>query len=529
MALITGNTTRRKSLSILASDLAGNVNFDASKTIGAMDIASDKYNEGMSLYLQTLGVNKLDAEYNAAVKHFELQLEEQELAAKLQANLAADSAANLAVEAQPGLGTGAAAVASAGRQSALDDAKRGIEQSVTEAYQEGITSIAEEYQSKLESILGEYDPVTGTFAELSNYEQLSNKVNEAMAKVMALIIDPSADTMSDAYLEILKGAGFIENSAVPGEVVLTDLGKEQIDMLVNSVNANEARPEFGGNSLGGALALQMAMADYSGYLDDGTPVWSSLSSTKRAELVRKYESWIYNNQENLRLTAWDLYTKTDEGFELDISWTTPVLDSTAVGVYTDKGTYITQLTVKSESNPNGAADCTEEELAATKLKILRGEIPDGAYFTFQSGEMYGDDKYYYVKDNTVFETEYTAENPPPVISVESATVRSFGIYSGTGTGDKQDKWAQTIIDAAKAGRIPDGTYIRFNYNLGNYEDIYIFESGIFRRLTEADTLISLSGTSVNALDYIARNHEFRRSDEFIDSDYGWSKYFDWED
>ena len=343
--------------------------------------------------------------------------------------------------------------------------QEGIEQSVAEIYQEGITSISEEYQSKLESILGEYDPATGTFANLANYEQLSNKVNEAMGKVLALTIDPSVNTTSDAYVEVLKTSGFIENSSVPGEIVLTTLGQEQIDMLVNSVDVNKPNPLFGGRTLRAMLALQMAMQDYNdGYIsDEGETSWESLSTTKRNELIRDYESWIYNNQDNLRLTAWDLYTKTDDGFELDTEWTTPTLSTDDAGIYTDKGTYISQLTVKSKSNPNGAADCTEDELTVTKQKILSGEIPDGSYFTFQSGKMYENDKYYYVKDNAVFETKYTATNPPPVISVESATVRSFGIYSGAGAGgDAQDKLAQRIIDCAKAGKIRDGMFICFN-------------------------------------------------------------------
>lgn len=515
MALITG-TAKKKPMSILASDLSGNIDFDISQTIPAMDMSSNKYDEGMNLYLQALGVNKIDKVYNETVKQFELQLEEQEMSARLQANVAAESAANMAVEAQPGLGTGASAVASEGRQSALSAVQEGITQSVAQSYQEGMASISEEYQSKLESVLGKYDESTGTFEGLAEYENLSNKTTEAMSKVLALMIDPTADTQSDKYLEILQDAGFIEPSTIPGEVILTTLGQEQIDMLVNSVDVNMPQDSLGGKTLSNMIALQMAMSDYSGYLDDGTSMWSSLSESKRTELVREYESWIYNNQDTLRLTAWDLYTKTDTGFELDTFWQTPVLDVKIEGVDT-AGVYISQLTTEQAGN------CTNTELSVVKQEISTGKIPDGSYFTFQRGKLYDNAKYYYVKNNTVYETEYTAENPPPVISLESATVRSFGKYFETGTGKgKQDKWVQHIIDYGKAGRLPEGCVINMNYGYGTAR-WYKYENGEFTKYDDEEDLsapLSIWGHTYKGYEVIQSSPTGHINTE---------KYLDWKE
>lgn len=490
MALVT-NPTKKRPLSILASDLTGNISFDATKTIPAMDITSNEYNEGMSLYLQKLGINKIDAKYNEAVKQFEMQLEEQELAARLQANMVAESSANINVEAQTGLGTGASAVAAEGRRSALDSVQTDISENIVQSYQTGMQNIAEQYQSKLESILGKYDEATGTFANLANYENMSNKVNEAMFKVLALMIDPTVDTLNDSkYISLLTQMGFIEESKVAGEYIISELGQEQIDMLVNSTNVNEPQEIFGGNTLANMIATEMAKQDYNdGYIsEEGLTSWESLSSSKRSELITKYKSWIYNNQDNLRLTAWNLYEKTDTGFELDKYWETPNISSAITGLSNieNKGTHITQLTTDMIS------DCDDEELVEVKNEILSGTIPDGSYFTFQRGKMYNDDKYYYVKNGVVFETNYTAKDPPPIINVDNATIRSFGNYDGAGQGGDQDAWVQAIIDSAQAGRIPDETYI--NMNLGESSerhDWYQFIDGQFIRITntEAENII----------------------------------------
>lgn len=507
----------KKTISILATDLVGNINFDASKTIPAMDIDSNQYDEGMSLYLQKLGVNRIDQEYNAAVRAFESQLQEQELAAKLQADLAAASAANMAVEAQANLGTGAAAVASEGRQAALSDTMAGIEETVIDTYQSGMQSLSEDYQSALESVLGKYDPATQTFEGLANYEQLSNSVTEAMAKVLALSIDPQTDVNSDAYIEILRKAGFIEQSTVPGEVILSSVGQRQIDMLVNGAEVNERQAIFGGKTLAYMLAEQMAMSKYSGdYLsEDGSTAWQSLSDTKRSDIIREYESWIYNNQDNLRLTAWDLYTKTDAGIELDTFWSTPALTD-AVGVYSDKGTDITYLAAVSLDNPDGI-DCTEDDLAATKLKLLNGEIPSNSYFVFNSGEMNDDDKYYYLAHGTVYETEYTAKNPPPAISIDSATVKSFGVYSGVGESGAQDKLIQRIIDCAKSGQIEDGTFICFEYGAdgaGIAENLYMYSDGTFVRVSP-DTQITYNGKTQSVSYWAAQSSAWREGSDVI--------------
>ena len=79
MSLTINPITKRKMTSVLASDLVGNVEFDAKQTLPVMDMKSDEYNKGMSLYLQRLGVSRIDKEYNAAVKLFEVQLQEQEM------------------------------------------------------------------------------------------------------------------------------------------------------------------------------------------------------------------------------------------------------------------------------------------------------------------------------------------------------------------------------------------------------------------------------------------------------------------
>lgn len=476
----------KKTMSILANDLIGNINFDISQTIPAMDISSDQYNEGMKLYLQMRGVKKIDAEYNAAVRQFETQLEEQELSAKLQANLAAESAANIAVEAQPNLGTGASAVASEGMQSALEAAHTGIEQNVIKTYQEEIQEFSEQYTSKLESILGEYDPVTKTFAGLVEYQTNANKATEALMKVLAISLKPGVDTASDEYIDVLISAGFVEKNS-NGVVTLSDAGQTAIDKMVNNVEINEPNAALGGKTLIRACAEQMAMSEYSYADDDGNTLWESLSPEKRSASIREYESWIFNNLNNLRVSSWQLYEETESGIIIDTEYSTPRPDTGGVGVDSDTGVAITKLTaeVVSAEDPN--------YFGQIKTDIASGKIADGSYIIF-SASAEKNNKFYYVYQGYVYETAYTVENPPEQIDVNKATTYSFGHYAGTSNDadDVQNEWVQEIIDSAKAGRIPDGTYIQMNYGVMNNRNTgwYIYENGVFKKVS-SDTKVTV--------------------------------------
>lgn len=479
-----------RSMSILASDLVGTTNFDSKQTLPVMDMGSDKYDKGTSLYLQMLGVNEIDKIYNQAVRKFEIQLEEQEIEAKLQANVAGDVAANLSVEAQGNLGTGASAVAAVGRNVALDAAHADIEAGVAEAYQTGVQSMNESYIAELENLLGAYDPVTGTFAELSNFQTMSGKVSTATAKVIAKMIDPEADTLTDtgdkSYTKILMDAGYAVVNA-DGSYTLTDKGEEMVDMLFNGANADKAQEALGGATLVAALAEEMLNEDYN--MRDGTV--ASLSDEKREQLLLEYQSWILENQMGLRLSAWDLYEEHDDGsFTIDTHYDMPDQSSS-----TDEGVLTEGISVL-ELARSDVSDCTEEEFTEMKKKLVSGEISNG-YITFQAGRMYDNDKYYYVDNGVVYKTEYTAANPPPTITLESANVYSFGDAVNTGRGKNQDRWVNKVISAAKAGKIPDGSYINMNYGIDDDKRWYYYEDGVFKHVP-ANTKVTRRLTDVTS-------------------------------
>ena len=476
MRLIKNIPVKKQAISISATDLFMNTNSEASQTVPASDMVPNIYNQGASAYLEMLGVNKIKEQYNEEVERFESELEEQEFIAKAQTNVATDIMSDRAVEAQANLGTGASAVAAQGRQAALRDVHASIEQNIEETYTSGMQELNESYRTRLESILGEYDTVTGTFEGLSQYEQMSNSTTEATAKVLARIINPQTDD----WLKTLVDAGYIE-SIGGGEWAFTDVGLEQLDAMVNSIFANNDQDALGGNTFMYAIATEMAKTNY--ILQHGEAQWESLSEEKRDELITEYNSWLYNNQDSLRVTAWGLYSQTDEGYVIDKSWNTPALNGAAEGI-TDNGTYILDF-----------------DNAATKQKIISGEIPDDSYFTLEDSELDDDSKYYYVKNNVIYSTQYTASNPPRTISLESATVRSFGKFLDTGSGrGKQDSWVNAVISAAKAGKIPDGTYISMNYGAisSNAEkrSYYQYYDGAFH-LVEGK-FVSMSGMGSHA-------------------------------
>lgn len=450
-----------------------------------MDLKSEKYDEGMSLYLEKLRVNEIDKEYNAAVNAFETQMQEQEIAAKLGANLASSISADRATEAQPGLGTGAAAVASAGMQKALGNVHQTIETQAAEAYQEGVAQIAKDYQTELESVLGEYDEATGTFAGLTEYQDMANMSTDALMKTLAMAINENVNTASlmgdednPGYIKVLEEAGLIE-SRLGNEVILSARGKEYLDYVVNNVTPNEQNPALGNRTFMDVMAEQMAISKYS---IDGITSWSDLDEFKQAEITKKYKSWLFNNQDNLRVTSWDLYTKTESGIELDTRYDTPIPQALGLihsgdGVPAGKSVFTIEVTdefIVAETKE-------QKHFDQIKADILSGKIADGAYITFASGKANDNDKFYYVYKGHIYETEYTMASPPSKIDLKSANVYSFGNYQDTGKGEfLQDDWVNEIIRSAKAGTIPDSTYIRMNYGSGDAEKgWYLYNDGVF--------------------------------------------------
>lgn len=457
MALIS-NPAKRKGMTVLASDLAGTVTFDAKQTLPVMDMSSTSYDAGTNAYLKMIGVLQIDEQYNAAVKQFELQLQEQEVANKLLANFAAASGADRQVEAQPGLGTGAGAIASEGRAAALGSVHGQIEASIAEAYQTGIENMSESYQSRLESILGEYDEITGQYAGLTEYENIGMMAGEAIADALAFMINTNPKD-TDTTESILISAGLAEESA--DTLTLTELGETMLKRLVNGIGANEARPELGGKTLIEFMAEQMAKQD--------NPNWDEASPDKQNKDIIKYREWLNKNFDFLRVSHWDMYEETDDTVIADIMPDdTPTIEG---------GTYVMEM-----YNNEGSVfeNYGGEDLAVIKQRLLNGEIPDGAYFTIGNGT-----KYFYVKDNVVYDTQYSYDNPPDEIDVNSATVTSFGHFQDTGTGKgEQDKYVQAIIDKAKAGQLAEDTIVFMNYGWSTNKDTgwYQYRDGVFYKL-----------------------------------------------
>lgn len=54
----------------------------------------------------------------------------------------------------------------------------------------------------------------------------------------------------------------------------------------------------------------------------------------------------------------------------------------------------------------------------------------------------------------------------------------FGTFAGSGVGGKQDSLVEDILTAAQEGRIPNGTYVNFNYGGGD-GGIYVYINGLF--------------------------------------------------
>lgn len=473
MPILT-NPTKKKTSSILVSDLLSSSEFNFRQTLPASQLADD----GLTAYLQYLGVADIDKEFNDAVKEFEVQLEEQEIASKMQANLAAESSANLAVESQPGLGTGAAAVNAEGRQNILADTHADIEAQVAETYASGLANMSENYMQRLESVLGKYDETTQSFAGLTDYLNIADTATEALLKALALLTNPEANIADESYQKVLKSAGLAIIDDQAGTVTLTEIGTQAIDKLLNSTGSNDERSELGGQTLLNFMAEQMAQSQY---VLNTNKSWLDLDSEEQQLLITKQASWLYNNFPDLRVSSWGLYEEVNGRVMPDMTFSLPHVD--AAGVVGDA------ISV-AEFNINNveAGTKTEAHILQMKADIGSGKIPNGSYITFAAGDVYGSDAFYYVQDGYIYKTEYTVDNPPPSIPIGGASIYSFGDYHDSGKGGEQDAWVQAIIDSARAGRIPDGTVFLFDISsvaakFDRNKTAYEYSNGAFIKLT----------------------------------------------
>lgn len=463
----------KASMSVLSDELFGNMQFDTIQTIQQSDITG----ETNRAYLRFLGVEEIDKEYNAAVDAFEEQLREQEIAAKLSAKLASETQANLAVETQAGLGTGAQAVQAEGRQQQLGNVYSEIDTNIAAAYSEQMGAFAESYKARLESIFGEYDETTKTFKGLTEYNQMADRVAMAMTKVMAKLIDP--DVEDEKYEELLKERGYLISEG-DGIYSLTEDGRVYVDMLINGNDPNEPRKEWGDKSLVQALAEEMGKEDYK----DKEQSWDELSPSARDKIREKYEDWIIQNQSNLRVSEWDLYEETEEGITPDIYFKLPEPPADVGIVYTKDGEAAGQLLGQFDATDHprykDKSKSLEPQIAQVKEDIASGKIKNGSY-------VYIAKHYFYYSDGMIYKTKYDYKNPLPKISLDSADVYSFGKFRDTDTGKgKQDEWVNDILRMARAGRIPAGTYIDFNfgdYNIdGAGKYVHFFDGENFTRV-----------------------------------------------
>lgn len=473
MGLIV-NPTKRKGTSILMDDLMGNTSFGIKQTLPILDMQSDVYDSGMDMYLTQLGVKEIERTYNEQIRMFESELEEQEVAAQLQAELAADAAANRAVEFQPGLGTGAAAAASEGRQAALGDTQTAIAQSIEETYAEGMTEFSENYLTELESRLGKYDPTTNTFAGLSEYQATANLVNQAAAKALAKFLDPNADTDSstseNSYLQVLKQAGFATSDNAGG-IILTESGEKALQRWVNGLDLDTANPALGDMTFNTFVAEQMAK-DAVG----GAEMFAKLSEAKRTELLLQYKSWLNNNFDSMRVSHWDLGYYDGEKLVVDR------------GQF-DQGTDIGMM----ELSTMGWEELSASIKDNTEFTKWKGDIVAGKYngqYVSVPGETADDTKIYYAENGKLYDSGYTLGDPPKTIRLDQANHLLFGTYAGTGEGGKQDKWTNAIIDAAKAGRLPNYTVVQFNYGDVKENGLYRYVDGEFRYIENQENMTS---------------------------------------
>lgn len=398
-------------------------------------------------YLELLGAYNLDTQFNQAVQRYDSQLKVQAQLLQIQSDVASLGSANQMAETSKGLGTGAQGVQAAQFQYAVQDQNAALQARIEESRTEFLTNLAENYASQLSALLGEQDE-NGNFTNILQYEATTDYFLDSLQE--EIVYQLTGGTMTDAngneitdYQHYLVQQGILVQTD-DGNYETTELGEIYIEQIMNGNNIT-IDPTTGEavdlvtERLVQSMAESWAMSEY------GANTWAMMDYDAQEKAIAKYKDqaiqWLMDNNLYVRYTHLGLAENTANGIVFDTMYTPPETEVQGANgnVYT-----LSQL--------NEALANAGFQLPDSVDETLRNMTP-GEYININ-------DVYYIYDNNLLYQTDYSASNPPEHVSIDKANIYSFG---GVYTGNKKwQDWINGIIDAAESGRIEDGTYIHFD-------------------------------------------------------------------
>ena len=394
-------------------------------------------------YLELLGAYNLDTQFNQAVQRYDSQLKVQAQLLQIQSDVASLGSANQMAETSRGLGTGAQGVQAAQFQYAVQDQNAALQAQIEESRTEFLTNLAENYASQLSALLGEQDE-NGNFTNILQYEATTDYFLDSLQEEMVYRL--TGGTMTDAngneitdYQRYLVQQGILVQTD-DGNYETTELGDIYLEQIINGNNIT-VDPETGQavdlttERLVENMAESWAMSEY------GANTWAMMDYDAQEKAIAKYKDqtiqWLMDNNMYVRYTHLDMGENIDEAFSFNNMYAPPEAN------YANLSGEILTLSQVQTSYPEYYK--TNHEYQNDEFVVI-------------------EDSYYIYSNGNFYKTTFTKSNPPDIVSVDTANVTSFGYFNDTGTGKgSQDEWVQSVIDAAKDGRIEDYTIIDFNF------------------------------------------------------------------
>ncbi|MBR4889684.1 MAG: hypothetical protein IKU15_00305 [Clostridia bacterium] len=469
MPIIVPKKSKSYNTTILASQLQelrpDENRYDAIKTVLGNEITGDE--ETINRYLQLIGVQNYDKYFNQLIKDYSSQLQEQQLAAETQADIAYQNQANIAAEASQQLGTGARAIQSNQFEQARVQTSQQIDASMQQAQADFVSQLDTQYQSMLESVLGKQDE-QGNYANVQKYIQQAEKYEQATFTVLAEALGFTIDD-GDVYDYLGKLGIFDVSLNIDGsnDYILTELGYQQLDLIMNTDDA------FGKTESGRGISIYDKIVEQMGQSEYGQENWDLLDDDKRLAIEAEYREWLENNGFMLRATNLGLASYNNgnlvvdtfyniETLPADLESLRDVIEKDSITVYDSQVDTLFATDIEAEQLG------TEIEDVATQLRI--GQIGNGTLL------LGNDDSYYIYSSGMLYKTKYSKSDSNignNGIDVDIMHPTIFGKFWDSDKVDtNQYKYAQQIIDDAQAGKFADGQMIDVNYGVGV---VYIWE------------------------------------------------------
>lgn len=405
--------------------------------------SSQSFDEETKKYLELVGVDNIDKQFNAAVQAYDTQIRLQAQQMYVSTAVSNLASANQMAESSQQLGTGASQVQAANFQSAVASQYQALTQQVTQSREEIMEALTQSYEQVITNLLGEQD-AQGNFENILNYQQNAQLALDSLLMSIAQELNMGSDIYEAlegetpenyGYEEYLLERGYLAYTETPGEYEVTDRAIAMFDKYLNEdLTSEEASERLN------TLASNMARAEYG-------ERWDNMTPDAQAKAMIPYKEWFYENQIGLRYTTFGMWSYDESGnIEIDTIWEAPNINDSELVTgfdYEFTGDYISVIDAQGDSSLSQyAEDAISGKITDNSLVLANGE-----YYVYYQGAFY--------------KTIYNSENMPPVLSTDM-----FISFYDTLSDDLREKLKQITasLDDGMVMTIDDSKYVYYDGN-----------------------------------------------------------------